>query len=434
MKINPYAVDRRGKHNKSKTSVADIEFFNQFVRSIPCYESEIGTNPSSKKYLHPSLSVTRIYQLYENNCILKEKKVLSMSVFTKLFKSNFCHLQQFKSGKSSCSICQSICEQRKKKVLSPELLEQINQIENDHFEALRNMKSEFMHSAEIGVDVFTFELQNPLDIPMLPVNESYDLKPLWLSNLCIFDEVRKIPYMFVWNETTAKRGPEEVGSCLLKHIINTISNDTKKVILYSDSTGLYRNAQVAMMLRNLFDNVNIDLQSIELRFFSQGHSKNDCNACFDLIDKKLKTSESLFTPDDWIQFISSIKQLKRNFNVIKMSSDDFFSAGLFMQHEIFEKINWSDVKSIIYDRSELLNLRLNYFSRDSEEIVPIDKQNYELLMAYNKEIGNAISKAKHDDLINKTLKYIPSEKHPYYETLQLDDSPIDEDFAFASYD
>lgn len=240
--------------------------------------------------------------------------------------------------------------------------------------------------------------------------------------------------MYVWDETVAKRGLGEVGSCVLKHIVNTISSDTKKVILYSDSTGLCRNVQIAMMLRNLFDNAKNDLQSIEMRFFSQGHSTNACNRCFDFIEKKIRKSEGLFTLDDWIQFISSLKQSNRNCNVIQMCSDDFFTVDLFMDHEIFEKINWSDVKSIIYDRSELSTLRLKYFSREPEEIIPIDKQNYELLLAYNKKMGNAISKSKHDDLMNKTLKYIPTEKHTYYQTLQLGDSLIDKDFAFASYD
>lgn len=151
-----YAVDRRGKLKKPKTSVTDIAFFNEFVRSIPCYESAMDTNDSLKKYLHPSLSLTRIYQLYESNCILKEKTMLSMSVFTKLFKSNFSHLQPFKSGKSSCLICQSIHEQKKKKVLSPAFLEQIQQSENEHFVALRNIKNEFIHcveESEVGIEV-----------------------------------------------------------------------------------------------------------------------------------------------------------------------------------------------------------------------------------------------------------------------------------------
>lgn len=92
---------------------------------------------------------------------------------------------------------------------------------------------------KIGVEIFTFERQRPLQMPLLPIDESYDLRCLWLSNLCIFDELDKTPYMYVWDETTAKRGPEEIASCLYKHIAEAIPKTTKKVILYSDATDLY---------------------------------------------------------------------------------------------------------------------------------------------------------------------------------------------------
>lgn len=432
---NPYAVDRRGKVPTSKTTADDVAFAKEFIQSFPCYESTIESKPSSTKYFHPSLKINTIYRVYENTCTFKQRKTLSKMVFTKILKTNFSHLQPFKSLKSSCSICEGIQSQKKRKVLSPELLDRIQKREDDHLAALREIKNGLIRGvqeSQLGVEILTFELQRPLEIPMLPVDESYDLRPLWLSNLCIFDELCKKAHMYVWDETIAKRGPEEVGSCLIEHIWNTIPKTTKKVILYSDATGLYRNIQIIIMLGKLFDSENHDLQTIEHRFFFEGHSMNDCNRCFNTIEKEMRKSEGLFTLNDWIQFISLASGTKQNFNVKKMDGADFFSVESIMKHVIAEKINWSDVKAVVWNRTEPLNLRLKYFSRNSEEIIPLYKEKCETLMSYSNKDGIAISKAKHDDLM-KTLKFIPSEKHSYYQTIQHDDSKMDADFAFSSY-
>ena len=40
--------------------------------------------------------------------------------------------------------------------------------------------------------------------------------------------------MYVWDETTASRGPQEVASCILAHMEN-ITTTQKYVIAYSDA-------------------------------------------------------------------------------------------------------------------------------------------------------------------------------------------------------
>lgn len=435
MNINPFAIDRRGKATKKKTAPETTAFAKQFIQSIPCYESKTNSNPSDTKYLHPNLSVNAIYRLYGNACDFKHKQKLTKSVFVKCFNTNFPRLRAFKHEKSECSICQNVDEKKKIKVLSPDAIETIQKQKDDHLMALREFKSELIDSInepEVGVEIFAFELQRPLQLPLLPVEESYDLRCLWLSNLCIFDELEKKGHMYIWEETTASRGPEEIASCLFKHIAG-VEKTTRKVILYSDATKLYRNMQITAMLGKIFDYRNNNLQTIEQRFFFPGHSTNDCNRCIDAIEKKIKTSQSLFTPDDWVQLISSSKQSKQNFNVNKMSSEHFLSVEVLLRCIIAEEINWSDVKAVILSRSEPLNIRLKYFSQNTEEIIPLYKSNCGQMLAYKNQKGIAIPKEKYDDLITKTLKCIPSEKRAYYENIQHDANLKNEDFALAAY-
>lgn len=435
---NPYAIDRRGKGSRNKTAAEDETFAKQFIQSFPYYESRMEPTSFDPKYLHPNLTLVTVYQLYENACDFKQKRKLPKTVFIKIFKQNMPRLQTFKPEKSTCSICQTNNTQKKIKVLSPASVENIQNQEDNHFTALKKFKSEFIDCIQkpaVGVEIFTFELQRPLPIPSLQVNETYDLRSLWLSNLCIYDELCRKANMYVWDELNAKRGPEEVGSCVFKHIIDFVSATTKKVILYCDPTNRYRNLEVIVMLAKIFDYCqNDELQSIELRFFFPGHGTNDCNHCFKTVENKVKTSYGLFTPDDWIQLISSAKEAKQSFNVQKMNCGDFLSVEILMNYLITKEIDLSDVKSIICNRAEPLNIHVKYFTRNIEEIIPMYDQKHGPYLSISNSEGLAISKAKHDDLIKKSLKYVPTDKHAYYENIPYDDSMKDIDFALASYD
>lgn len=435
-KMNPFAVDRRGKTQKRKTATEDVTFAKEFIQSFPCYESKIDSNALDTKYFHPNLNVNTVYRLYENTCDFKQKTKLTKTIFIGILKTNFPHLHVFKPEKSKCSICENINTQKKIKVLSPETLDNIQKQEDEHFGALRKFKNEFINSVnepEVGVEVFACELQRPLQMPLLPINESYDLRCLWLSNLCIFNELNKSVHTFVWDETTAKRGPEEIGSCLFKYIADVIPQTTKKIVLYSDALDLYRNLHITVMLGQIFDHQESEVESIEQRFFFSGHSTNDCNRCFDTIEKKIKTSQSLFTPDDWIQLIASAKEAKANFNVKKMSISDFISVELLMKQTIPNEIDWSDVKAIICTRKEPFNIRLKYFSQNTEEIIPLYKDKCMQYLTYKNVKEIPITKAKYNDLIMKTLKYVPQEKYAYYENIHHDDNLNEADFALASY-
>lgn len=151
---NPYAVDRRGKAPKRKTATEDIAFAKQFIQSFPSYESKIDSNSFDTKYLHPNLTLNTVYHLYENTCEFKQKTKLSKSVFIGIFKTNFPHLQAFKTNKSKCSICHNIDTQKKFKVLSPAVLENIQKQKDEHFAALGELKDELINSVHdpvIGV-------------------------------------------------------------------------------------------------------------------------------------------------------------------------------------------------------------------------------------------------------------------------------------------
>lgn len=447
---NPNAVDLRGKMPKSKTDPADIAFIEIFLQTFPRYESKINPNSSPIKYFHPSLTLNKIYELYNNSCHFKQRTILCKSIFFKVLKDRFNYLKPFKST-SVCRVCLKLKALKKRKILSAEQHEKIQKEMVKHDSEVKNVKSELLQcikDSEINnTEVLTIELQQPLEIPCLSVEESYDWRQLWFSNVCIYNELRQKAYMYVWDETIADRGQEQIASCLLKHIFTIVPKTTKKVILYSKSSSLYRNMKMSLMLKKVGDyQKEGNLETIEQRFFFNGHDSNDCNRCFDAIDKQRKSTlinKNLFTPSDWVQLISMAKRSEPQFNVINMTASDFFSVAKLMNFLIDDKhsatgqeIYWPNISAITCTVSEPLNFCVRYFNKESAVYLLSAQDVNEFRstgLIYGSKNENAITKIKYDNL-QTNLNCIPTEHHEYFKSIKFIDSPLDQDYALASYD
>lgn len=447
---NPNAADGRGKTGGRKINPEDMAFMVEFIQSLPQYESKIKPNSSAIKYFHPNLTVHKVFQLYENACRFKERFSFSKSFFVNVLKKRFSYLLQFKKSKD-CRQCKSFNEQKKRQILSESQREKNQKDQDDHNAKIKTIKSELLQcvapSSEETTEVFSFELQRPLEMPFVPIDESYDWRPLWFSNLCVYDEEKKRGYMYVWDEAIAERGPEQVASCLVKHIYTTISESTKKVILYSKSSSLYRNIKISLMLKFFFDyRGSSNLIEIEQRFFLEGHDSNDCNRCFESIEKEInihqKKEENVYAPSEWIELIASAKQTEPRFDVTNMTVNDFFSVKQLLSLLISEKhsangeeIFWRKVSNITYASNEPLNLCVRYTSDETAVFLLSHQESDEFRrtkLVYSNKEGNKISKAKFNNL-QMNLKYVPTGCHEYFKSVKFEDNNLDKDFALASY-
>lgn len=67
-----------------------------------------------------------------------------------------------------------------------------------------------------AVDMITFDFQKNLETPNLFHNDVFYLRQLWTYSFGIHDCVATQGYLYLWDETAAKRGSSEVASCLYK--------------------------------------------------------------------------------------------------------------------------------------------------------------------------------------------------------------------------
>ena len=84
-------LDRRGRHPPpNKTSENDLAFIRQHIESFPVYESHYSRNDNpNRRYLSPDLSVSKMYQLYQEECKKKGVRSVSQWVYRKVFNEHF---------------------------------------------------------------------------------------------------------------------------------------------------------------------------------------------------------------------------------------------------------------------------------------------------------------------------------------------------------
>jgi hypothetical protein len=134
------------------------------------------------------------------------------------------------------------------------------------------------------------------------------------------------PNCNVWDEGEAGSDAQEVGSCLVKHVMGTLSNNVKHLILWSDScSGQNRNIKLTLMLKALL-NDHPTLQKISLRFLESGHSFFPNDSDFGRIECALKFQQRLYTEKDYMDIMKNCKKNKP-MRVNRMLKDDFLSSA-----------------------------------------------------------------------------------------------------------
>lgn len=254
--------------------------------------------------------------------------------------------------------------------------------------------------------------------------------------------------MYVWNESIASRGAQEIGSCLFRHLSSNVPQNTEKIILYSDSCGgQNRNIKVALMLKKFLADRKLPvLQSIDQRFFVSGHSYNSCDRCFGTIEKQKKITENIFVPEHWVNIIQQAKKKDPPFTVIEMTKEHFYSSEslekIIVNRKTFidgTKISWFSFQSIHYDCEDLFILKIKEFSSNSNrETKQISLEKNNSLANFDSVILNklykqerCISQTKFNDL-QHLLKYVPVNYQYFYTNLKYIDDDSKLDFSLAN--
>lgn len=202
---NPSGQDRRGRWDRRSKDTEDVQFVKDFIAKFPKYES--CYSKSQSKVLHRDLTVKKLYDVYHAHCSSANRTPTSLRQFYG-FELSFA-----KRRTQTCRICNKL--ETKIKKSKNEVQTQLNQTKQKHCDLASKIINDFENEVKtandsIGTEVFTFALGQSIGLPEIkPVD--YTKRQFWLHEFGIFDEVRKLSYVYTWPESVASKGSQEIG-------------------------------------------------------------------------------------------------------------------------------------------------------------------------------------------------------------------------------
>lgn len=351
--------DQRGKHGKQKRVKQEvIDGIREHFNSFPRVSSHYCRARTKKEYLDGSLNIATMYRLYVENCIQNNQEYAKISMYSKILNTET-NIAFHVPKKDQCSLCTNYengDEDNKEKI--KEKFEKHLQEK----ELSRQEKKKDTEETDENVLVCCFDLQAVLTTPCGEVNSFFYKRRLATYNFTVFDVKQKLGLCFLWHEGLAKRGANEIGSCLY-HYLSSEDCKSENIIFYSDNcVGQNKNKFVFALY--LFCVLNIDkIKSITHKFLVIGHTQNEgdsVHACIEKEKNRILKSGPIYVPAQWATIIRSAKKKGTPYKVNEISTEDIFDLKAlctqmgknYVKNTENEKVVWKDVRIVKVEKMQ----------------------------------------------------------------------------------
>lgn len=147
---------------------------------------------------------------------------------------------------------------------------------------------------------------------------------------------------FLWNETVAKKGSDEISSNVYYYIAKMVLVGITDFIFYSDNcTGQNRNQMVFSMYA--YDCFKFQINIIH-RFLEVGHTQNSGDSIHSAIEK-ISRNQDVYTQDQWLDLIKRAA-IKNPHKVIDVYQNDVFDFHKFCAYFNWKKVRVSTIKEL----------------------------------------------------------------------------------------
>jgi hypothetical protein len=340
-------VDKRGgDHKEPKYGEKRVKVY-EFLSKLKACESHYSRNKSQRLYLPSNLNINKLFKMYNNSVTdnLKVKKTF----FTKIFETKF-NLGFGSPASDNCSFCHrtkteiKTCEnEREKQSLIAQFY--VHKARAKAFHTLMKLNP-------YDSTTYIFDLQQVQPIPKLSIGEAFYSRQISFYSFCITDFAIKSPQLYVWNETQAGRGAQEISSALTDFLQKAaIDDNVTDIRLFADGCGgQNKNQHVVHALTYWLQKESPQfVKRITMHFPVRGHSYLPADRVFGQVEKKLRKVEEILDPGGYNEIYKEVAN-------VRVLGKDWHIKNYKDLTKILKKIEGiSDMKRIILEKVKKQN-------------------------------------------------------------------------------
>lgn len=248
--------------------------------------------------------------------------IVKYEYFRKFFTENF----KISFGKPKSDTCQK-CDKLMNKIDAADTDEQKKTLETE--KNLHIIKAETFYTDikdktalaknDPSVEVLTFDYQQNLPLPVSSSGEVFYKIQLWVYNFCIHVGSTGKSFFYVYDETMAAKGQNDVASILLHFLSKQIHPEVTDLYIFSDNCASQnKNYVLTQFLYSLVATKKYRL--IQHRYPEPGHSFLPCDRSFGAIEQEKRKHDKIYVPKDYVKII---EKSSKNFKVINVTQDMF---------------------------------------------------------------------------------------------------------------
>lgn len=419
--------DQRGKHkNQKKLPVENKERLVSFINAIPRIPSHYLRAQTKREFIDGGKTIAELHRDYVEECKKEDVPHASYSCFYDIFKKEF-NISFFTPKKDQCELCiiyenanpDEKCQLKDKYDLHKKQKE-LSRLE---------MKAD---SEDPNIVNAIFDLQAVVQLPKGEVSSFYYVSKLNAFNLSFINPnaSEKLGHCFVWDESMAHRGANEIGSCVFYYLTERCKlKPGADVVLYSDNCAGQQKNQflVALYVFLVHFQQETDIASITHKFLIRGHTQNVCDSMHSVIEKKITRSLKsgpMFTTDSFVSAIQHAKTTGEPYHVTEMEFDQFFNLKALVKDMgmSLTTIRISEAVALKIEKKSPRSIFVKYsYSDEWEEATLFKKKiptidSIQMKKAFDERPG--LNKKKKEGLMKLVEKgTIPKKYRSYYESL-----------------
>ena len=296
--------DKRGKHGKQDTKTDDIRLkIDAHISSFPYRVSHYGGYGNKRRYLSADLNVLKMYAMflskhypehYAEFKAGKDPQKLQCEVkyryYFNYYKENF----NYGFGRPKTDICTVCAEleasiklernENAKKTLTTKL--DLHKRKAKVFSKQLKEKTT-LAKKKIDTECLCFNFKQNMPYPHIATGDVFYSRQLWLFVFGIYSAKTGKNQIYTWLETNARRGVNEVVSCLDDYISKYLKATARNLHVFSNGCrGQNHNNTVVQYLHSLIVNNRFD--SVTHRLPMRGHSYLPCDREFGVIERMQK--------------------------------------------------------------------------------------------------------------------------------------------------